>query len=120
MSLPVSDSIHTKPAGNVQYKTDQLTLFVTKVQSVGMTRYKYQQHVMFHKLLLTFDSLHADVVGRFPFVAVRLVQTRGLWKSRNSADFMYINPLNAELNPIYHLLALLGDHFLHVSRIRVK
>ena len=32
-----------------------------------------------------------------------------------------INPLNNELNPICHLLALLGaDHILHVSRIRVK
>jgi len=31
------------------------------------------------------------------------------------------NPLNAELNPIRHLLALLGaHHILHVSRIRVK
>ena len=31
------------------------------------------------------------------------------------------NPLNAELNPICYLLALLGDHhFLHVCRIRVK
>jgi len=31
------------------------------------------------------------------------------------------NPLNAELNPICHLLALLGaHHFFHVSRIRVK
>jgi hypothetical protein len=33
----------------------------------------------------------------------------------------YINPLNAELNPIYHLLALLGaHHILHISRIRVN
>ena len=32
-----------------------------------------------------------------------------------------LNPLNAELNPICHLLALLGvHHFLHLSRIRVK
>ena len=32
-----------------------------------------------------------------------------------------INPLNAKLNPICYLLALLGDHhFLHVSMIRVK
>jgi len=32
-----------------------------------------------------------------------------------------INPLNAELNRICHLLALLGiHHFLHVNRIRVK
>ena len=31
------------------------------------------------------------------------------------------NPLNAELNPICHLLTLLGaHHILHVSRIRVK
>jgi len=31
------------------------------------------------------------------------------------------NPLNAELNPICHLLALLGAHHIfHVSRIRVK
>jgi len=31
------------------------------------------------------------------------------------------NPLNAELNPICHLLALVGAHpIFHVSRIRVK
>jgi len=38
--------------------------------------------------------------------------------------FLYIlqfNPLNAELNPTYHLLSLLGaHHILHVSRIRVN
>ena len=34
---------------------------------------------------------------------------------------LLFNPLNAELNPICYLLALLGaHHFLHVSRIRVK
>ena len=33
----------------------------------------------------------------------------------------WLNPLNAELNPICYLLALLGaHHFLHASRIRVK
>ena len=32
-----------------------------------------------------------------------------------------LKPLNAELNPICYLLALLGaHHILHVSRIRVK
>jgi len=31
------------------------------------------------------------------------------------------NPLNAKLNPICHLLALLGAHpILHISRIRVN
>ena len=34
---------------------------------------------------------------------------------------MLINPLNAELNPIRHLLALVGArHIVHVSRIRVN
>jgi len=34
---------------------------------------------------------------------------------------MAFNPLNAELNPLCHLQALLGaHHILHVSRIRVK
>ena len=38
-----------------------------------------------------------------------------------SKNYKYLNPLNAELNPICYLLALLGaHHFLHVSRIRVK
>jgi len=35
--------------------------------------------------------------------------------------YVLFNPLNAELNPICHLLALLGaHHILHISRIRVK
>jgi hypothetical protein len=39
---------------------------------------------------------------------------------RNISNFV-INPLNPELNPICHLLALLGvHHFLHVSRVRVE
>ena len=34
---------------------------------------------------------------------------------------MLLNPLNAELNPIRHLLALVGDrHIVHVSRLRVN
>ena len=34
---------------------------------------------------------------------------------------VYINPLNAELNPICHLLASVGAyHILHVSRVRFK
>ena len=32
-----------------------------------------------------------------------------------------VNPLNAELNPIRHLLALVGAHHIfHVSRLRVN
>ena len=37
------------------------------------------------------------------------------------AQFLSFKPLNAELNPICYLLALLeAHHFLHISRIRVK
>jgi len=40
---------------------------------------------------------------------------------KDAAQTASFNPLNAELNPICYLLALLGaHHFLHVSRIRVK
>jgi len=36
-------------------------------------------------------------------------------------NIQHFNPLNAKLNPIRHLLALLGaHHILHVSRIRVN
>ena len=38
-----------------------------------------------------------------------------------NVEWLNVNPLNAELNPICHLLAVLEAHrFLHVSRIRVK
>ena len=38
-----------------------------------------------------------------------------------ACQLMYLNLLNAELNPICYLLALLGAHnILHVCRIRVK
>ena len=39
----------------------------------------------------------------------------------NGCACVLINPLNAELNPICHLLALVvAHHILHVSGIRVK
>ena len=38
-----------------------------------------------------------------------------------SRDLLILNPLNAELNPIYHLLTLLGAHHIfHVSGLRVN
>ena len=39
------------------------------------------------------------------------------WTARQNLS---TNPLNAELNPICHLLALLLHHILHISRIKVK
>jgi len=38
-----------------------------------------------------------------------------------SRKLCHFNPLNSELTPICHLLALLGaHHILHISRIRVR
>ena len=69
------------------------------------------------------------------FTAVGVESLGGYWfflpinvcsRSRNSSVHdlqlhVSFNHLNAELNPICCLLALLGaHHFLHVSRIRVK
>jgi hypothetical protein len=46
------------------------------------------------------------------------IETEGAHYAVRTGSF---NPLNAELNPICHLLALLGAHYiLHVSRIRVN
>jgi len=67
-----------------------------------------------------------DVLLRLLFSCVEFLGSR-LTKieQKNYSTFLLywqiINPLNAELNPICYLLALLGaHHFLHVSRIRVK
>jgi len=44
-----------------------------------------------------------------------------IFETRAKQQFLIFNPLNAELNPICHLLALLEAHpILHVNRVRVK
>jgi hypothetical protein len=48
-------------------------------------------------------------------------EERGSTYLQNVSNCFSFNPLNAKLNPIWHLLALLGAHpILHVSRIRVN
>ena len=43
------------------------------------------------------------------------------WFLDDSHKVSRLNPSNAELNPIRHLLALVGArHIVHVSRMRVK
>jgi hypothetical protein len=59
---------------------------------------------------------------------LHLILVEELWqRPENCHNYLgmntekYINPLNAELNPICHLLVLLGAHpILHISRIRVN
>ena len=55
------------------------------------------------------------------YVSTPSIQQARALNTCNSLCCNTLNPLNAELNPICHLLALLGvHHFLHVSRIRVN
>jgi len=57
--------------------------------------------------------------SRVKWSGISYRQRTNLFRHRSFA--VLFNPLNAELNPICYLLALLGaHHFLHVSRIRVK
>jgi hypothetical protein len=50
-----------------------------------------------------------------------LTRLQNLQHVANLRDKFRFNPLNAELNPICHLLTFLGaHHILHVNRIRVK
>ena len=62
----------------------------------------------------------------FKGLTLILLTWRIWWVSNNASTWQMafhsaFNPLNAELNPICHLLALLGAHYIfHVSGLRVK
>jgi hypothetical protein len=58
-------------------------------------------------MLISFRKFHTQAQSAFFVTEVKEIVT--------------FNPLNAELNPICHLLAVLGAHHIfHVSRIRVN
>jgi len=76
-------------------------------------------------------TFYACLEGKLLVVLVQLLICRADWETqidtareillRRMFHCKKVNPLNAELNPFCHLLALLGAHpILHVSRIRVK
>ena len=59
-----------------------------------------------------------DHSSELPSLSLNLLNIR---RHTYEVQLHFYNPLNAELNPICYLLALLGaHHFLLVSRIRVK
>jgi hypothetical protein len=60
--------------------------------------------------------------GRHGTCELKARHGRGTAWARHGHGMLYVNrPINAKLNPICHLLALLGaHHILHVSRIRVN
>ena len=61
--------------------------------------------------------LHSNNITKTKWTVIKTE----IGKKDTNEDFYWFNPLNAELNPICHLLALLGaHHILHVSGIRVN
>ena len=85
--------------------TSYRTRFVEGRVSIG---------VCVHKVLTR--SMHIQIVlSVFPFL-----RNNSLWLNIFMQLYDILNLLNAKLNPICYLLALLAHHFLHVSRIRVK
>ena len=62
-----------------------------------------------------------DILHKAAYRLRQIITEHSLTKSVEKTKLMAFNPLSAELNPICHLLALLGTHhILHVSRIRVN
>ena len=75
-----------------------------------------------HPLLVPW-SRKSRAIPLLPLLAVRPVQSLSACTRVNFTFTYYklFNPLNAQLNPISHLLTLLGaHHILHVSKIRVN
>ena len=67
-------------------------------------------------------TLPCNIPWPQPTSRASISHPRNGWpKKMINQEIHHFNPLNAELNPICYLLALLGPHhFLHISRIRVK
>jgi len=95
-----------------------------KIQTPG----NYPEEIIQHEIskrkpnwighILRRNCLLQQVIEGKIEVGIEVTRRRGRRRGKLLDD---INPLKAELNPICHLLALLGaHHILHVSRIRVK
>jgi len=77
----------------------------------GLLRQKQTNELYDSALLIVWSIHNGDVLYKNCKLSFRLA----------IVIYSLCNPLNTELNPICHLLALLGaHHILHVSRIRVK
>ena len=79
-----------------------------------ITSFVFRVHEWVEPKLLSPISLHTVAQRQFTLASCTLINAQAYTFSKE------FNPLNAELNPICHLLALLGVYFLHFSRIRVK
>jgi hypothetical protein len=83
--------------------------------------YGFHTRHKFLEQLSGFSHLTKDALQAICYIPQQTSTYFHNWQSspKDTQNFQF-NSLNAELNPICHLLALLGaHHILHVSRIRV-
>jgi hypothetical protein len=71
------------------------------------------------------ERVFSAVLGSYTQLTLNLLTSTIVAPPSNASKWQMgfnsaFNPLNAELNPICHLLALLAHPILHVSSIRVK
>ena len=96
--------------------------------SIFMGRYSVpkRRHIKFRRRGITQKTTYNKQLSNYVWTLCALMQfvdgaELNLRGQKSKIISGHLNPLNAELNPICHLLALLGvHHFLHISRIRVK
>ena len=90
-------------------------VFITKVRVYCAVRTEYLNITRVNFILQRLTTYRSKVELNLTALFRRITSNVEHKSTR------YLNHLNAELNPIWHLLALLGaHHILRVSRIRVK
>ena len=107
ISSTVRDLYGQATLSNIQRRTcfrhSSWTAWPLKMRSTGCRR----SHFVYYYII---KSVSTDYVEKSPFSTAKLLN--------QTINYLSFNPLNAELNPMCYLLALLGAyHFLHVSRI---
>ena len=108
--------VHSLNLGRTAPNCPQLTSAITLTVVPKMFRCNTDQ-----SSLCTFSDCVTMLRGWLLSIVFLVFLSTCLRLLSGVSDVSGINPLNAELNPICYLLALLGaHHFLHVSRIRVK
>ena len=81
----------------------------------------WQKFISTHDEAAAFETLSIYLWLLYQFLQQCELFTQTLSFSPPYITITRINPLNTELNPICHLLSLLGaHHILHISRIRFK
>jgi hypothetical protein len=93
-----------------------LNLFLRRDSQCWHLASKQASHLL-NTILNTQQSLSWNIDSLSSIIIFHLLKK----KKVDLSTFFFFNSLNAKLNPVCHLLALLGAYrILHVSRIRVK